>query len=56
LRRYTAEKWQTMVGALNMVSTLAECSPLTVSEAGGGPAARGPLRAIATSLPPYFLP
>jgi hypothetical protein len=27
------EKWQTMVGALNMVTTLAECSPLTISEA-----------------------
>ena len=27
------EKWQTMVGALDMVSTLAGCSPLSMSEA-----------------------
>jgi len=27
------EKWQTMVGALNMLTTLAECSPVTVSNA-----------------------
>jgi len=27
------EKWQTMVGALNLIATLAECSPVTISEA-----------------------